>query len=116
MNKKICALLLTAALCLGATSCGLVKKKDEVETPDTGSEVTDEVNEVETGEDKAENDENTKDDENGVDEVVEIPDVINPDLADTKTAKTEEILDGDYFMALDIRLGEDENGEMSSMY
>ena len=122
MNKKICALLLTAALCLGATSCGLVKKKNEAEVTDNSYEVTDEANDPETGdvitetEDKTAKEKNSENTENITEDAVEIPDVINPELADTKTAKTEEILDGDYFMALDIRLGEDENGEMSSMY
>ena len=125
MNKKICALFLTAALCLGATSCGLISKKNENETPNdidntVGVDANgDTENKDANGEAKDDADIVPDDTENGntdadVPEVV--PEVINPDLADTKTAKAEEILDGDYFMALNIGLGKDENGNESSMY
>lgn len=122
MNKKICALLLTATLCLGATSCGLISKKGDDETPDDTNIAVDTNDTADTEKkDNAEDDTKTPADETDNDKnddpvITPTPEVINPDLAETKTAKAEGILDGNYFMALNIGLGKDEDGNESSMY
>ncbi len=122
MNKKICALLLTATLCLGATSCGLISKKGDDETHDDTNIAVDTNDTADTEKkDNAEDDTKTPADETDNDKnddpvITPAPEVINPDLAETKTAKAEGILDGNYFMALNIGLGKDEDGNESSMY
>lgn len=109
MKKRIFTLLLASLVCLQISACG---KKDDEQNDIQGDDVTDVVET--TGD--IENNEAETDVEPETEKQPEIeaepeqPAVVNPEVAETNTAKVEEeALSGDCYMAIEL-INKDENG------